>query len=70
MKKKCIYCKGTGYSGRVPVKCSCKLFCYKCEMNEGYVIKPNELCDYCSGSGDESVFYKIICTKEKKSNIN
>lgn len=60
---KCFYCKGTGYSGKKPKKCDCVSFCYKCENKEGFRIKINEICDYCSGLGNEKDFFKIIGKK-------
>ena len=39
-------------SKRKPIKCDCtSAFCIKCERNEGYLVHPLELCDYCCGTG-------------------
>ena len=56
IKKKsdlCQKCLGTGLSNRKPIKCECEYaFCIKCENNEGFLVHPQELCDYCCGTGN------------------
>ena len=49
----CLVCKGSGLSNRKPVKCDCDYsFCINCENNEGFLVHPMELCDYCCGTGN------------------
>ena len=62
---KCKYCNGTFYKKNKPVLCPCKSFCYKCENNEGFIIKPYSLCDYCAGTGYEKIFLQVVCVKRK-----
>ena len=49
----CQKCLGTGFSNRKPIRCECEYaFCIKCENNEGFLVHPQELCDYCCGTGN------------------
>ena len=60
----CPVCKGTGLEKREAVQCPCEYtFCYKCENNEGFFIKPYEECRKCDGSGKIDLNFERIIAK-------
>ena len=62
----CKYCKGTGYSNREPVKCDCvSKICTRCEKNEGFLVHPYELCDYCCGTGSKEGGLMVLNLNKK-----
>lgn len=57
----CNKCNGSGYSKRKSERCLCKNICAKCEHNEGYIIHPYEMCDYCCGTGNLKYADMVLC---------
>ena len=65
-KNTCKKCNGSGYSNRKSVRCPCGKICTKCEKNEGFIVHPYEICDYCCGTGDLDSADMVLCLNRKK----
>ena len=61
----CLKCLGSGLTKRKPIKCDCKYTsCIKCENNEGFLVHPQELCDYCCGTGNLKDAKRVLNIKK------